>query len=274
MTRFAPGDHVLGFGFGCAGGTNAEGAFQEYTILQAYMAASIPTNFSFSDAAVLPMGLMVAAIGLFEQEYLGLKYPSLKPTSSGGTLLIWGGATSIGSNAIQLANAAGYDVVATASTKNFDHVRGLGAKQVFDYQSSSVVDDLVAALDGKTVVGAFDAAGKTPAGVFSGSAADSSFFQCATVLQRTEGSKFISAVQFLPEQLPDGIKAKFIFGTKSKATPLTKAIFEDFVPQALASGKLVAAPNALVVGHGLESIQLGLDTCAKGVSARKVVVTL
>jgi NADPH:quinone reductase-like Zn-dependent oxidoreductase len=45
------------------------------------------------------------------------------PKPTGKTLLVWGGSTSVGSNAIQLGVAAGYEVVTTASPKNFDYVR-------------------------------------------------------------------------------------------------------------------------------------------------------
>ena len=42
--------------------------------------------------------------------------------------------------------------------------------------------------------------------------------------------------------------------------------------KALESGQLQPKPDSMVVGEGLESIQLGLDTARKGVSATKVVV--
>jgi len=64
-------------------------------------------------------------------------------TDPGRTLLIWGGSTSSGSNAIQRAVVAGYEVIATASRRNFDYVRRLGASQVFDYGSKTVVRDIV-----------------------------------------------------------------------------------------------------------------------------------
>ena len=38
--------------------------------------------------------------------------------------------------------------------------------------------------------------------------------------------------------------------------------------------KFVAAPKPMVVGKGLESIQAAMETTKRGVSARKVVVTL
>lgn len=44
--------------------------------------------------------------------------------------------------------------------------------------------------------------------------------------------------------------------------------------EALASGLYVAAPAPYVIGTGLEYIQAGFDAQIKGVSARKVVVSL
>ena len=51
-------------------------------------------------------------------------------------------------------------------------------------------------------------------------------------------------------------------------------VYGHFLPQALAEGKYIAAPEPFVVGHGLEHIQKAFDFQKKGVSAKKVVVTL
>lgn len=53
-----------------------------------------------------------------------------------------------------------------------------------------------------------------------------------------------------------------------------KAVYEEFLPKALASGEFLAKPDPLVVGHGLDSLQAGFDKQKAGVSAKKVVVTL
>jgi Alcohol dehydrogenase GroES-like domain len=49
-------------------------------------------------------------------------------------------------------------------------------------------------------------------------------------------------------------------------------IYADFLPAALASGAYRAAPDALVVGDGLEQIPRALDQLRMGVSASKLVV--
>jgi NADPH:quinone reductase-like Zn-dependent oxidoreductase len=52
--------------------------------------------------------------------------------------------------------AAGYEVITTASPRNFEYVKKLGASQGFDYNRSSIVEGLVDALKGKLMAGVFD----------------------------------------------------------------------------------------------------------------------
>jgi len=53
-----------------------------------------------------------------------------------------------------------------------------------------------------------------------------------------------------------------------------KAVYEDFLPKALASGHVIPFPPAEVVGHGLDAIQEACKKQKAGVSAKKIVVTL
>ena len=286
VTRFKVGDRVLGHAVGTDKNpnTSAESAFQTYTVLLAHMAAPIPSTMSYESAAVLPLALSTAACALFQKDHLALHYPSAAPKPTGETLLVWGGSTSVGSNAIQLAVAAGYEVITTASPRNFDYVKELGASQVFDYNSKTVVKDIIAAFQGKTLAGAF-AIGK-------GSAEP-----CADIVHACNGNKFISiaspSVSFtsgmtfrLVLKLVSSnvslqvkcrtrhIQTKYVWGTTLKDNEVSKVIYEDFLPKALAEGRYLAAPAPYVVGTGLEYVQAGLDAQIKGVSAKKVVVSL
>lgn len=114
VTRFKIGDRVVGQARGMLKERNSssEGAFQAYTVLIEDMASHIPDSLSFESAAVLPLGLSTAVSGLFLKDQLALQLPSvLSKASTKKTLLVWGGSTSVGSNAIQLAVAAGYEVI-------------------------------------------------------------------------------------------------------------------------------------------------------------------
>lgn len=65
-----------------------------------------------------------------------------------------------------------------------------------------------------------------------------------------------------------------VYASNIKKNSVSKSIYADFLPQALAEGRYLAAPELQIVGHGLENIQEGFAQLKKGVSARKLVVTL
>jgi NADPH:quinone reductase-like Zn-dependent oxidoreductase len=294
VTGFAVGDRVLGYAVGMEKSRTsaAEGGFQEYTVVLAKLAARIPDKLAFEQAAVLPLAMSTAASALLQTDQLGLVHPSADPAPTGETLLVWGGSTSVGSNAIQLAVAAGYDVITTASPRNHDYVRGLGARLALDYASPTVVDDLVRALEGSTFAGAL--------AVGTGSAEPT-----VAVASRVHGRRRVvlasPSVSFgdLPRKAGPsaaavstlsrlvwanvalqvrsrlhGVKTGYVWGSTLMDNEVGPALFRDFLPQALADGRYAAAPPAEVVGHGLASIQPALDALRTGVSARKLVVTL
>ena len=138
ITRVRVGDRVLGHAVGMDRKSNksSEGAFQQYTVIRANMASPIPSSMSYERACVLPLCLSTAACGLFQKDFLALLYPILSPKPNGKTVLIWRSSTSVGSNAIQLAVAAGYEVITTASPKNFDYVR-----DVYDEQRGTALHE-------------------------------------------------------------------------------------------------------------------------------------
>lgn len=260
---FKPGDRVLAHAMGLATQRPENGAFQLYTAVPANVAARIPESLSFEQAAVVPLGLSTAAAGLFQSGFMKLELPRVDPVSTGKTLLVWGGASSVGLNAIQLAVAAGYEVVTTASPRNFDLVRSLGASAVVDYHSETVVDELVAALQGKEIAGVYDAIH-----------ANGAFQNCLAVLEGLQKRVFVATVWPVPEGLKTDVEAKFVHAISVKDNEVGGAVYNDYLPKALAEGNFVAAPAPHVVGKGLEAIQTGIDEWGKGVSAEKIVVSL
>lgn len=294
VNRFRLGDRVLGHAIGTDRDSNrpAEGGFQTYSVLLERMAAPIPDTLTYASACVLPLALSTAACSLFQTDQLALRHPAAHAQPTGQTVLVWGGSTSVGSNAIQLAVAAGYDVITTASPRNDAYVTSLGASQVHDYHSPTIVQELVAALAGRTLAGAVS--------IGTGSAE-----QCVEVVRHCTGRKFVSIastpVSFatladqdrsrleLPRLLARVVtgtaalqitsrlrrtSTKFITGTTLKTNEVCTAIYQDFLPAALAQGRYVAAPEPYVVGTDLGDIQHAIDIQRQGVSAQKVVVTL
>lgn len=156
VTNVQKGQRVLAHAVALLTGKVEHGAFQDYTIVFAVGTCPIPDDMKYEEAAVMPLSVSTAAAGLFQDDFLNLPYPSTSPQKSGKTLLVWGGSGSVGSQAVQLATAAGIDVITTASQRNFEYCKKLGAKDVFDYHSPNIVSDLTAALQNTHVVGAYD----------------------------------------------------------------------------------------------------------------------
>jgi NADPH:quinone reductase-like Zn-dependent oxidoreductase len=150
------GQRVAGVPMGNVTKRTCEQGFQLYTIVSARSIIAIPENMPYQAAVTLPLGILTAAAGLYEQAHLQLPLPCLEPKSAGKTLLVWGGSSSVGVAAIQLAVASGFGVVATASEQNFEMMHKAGATAVFDRNDSRVIRKILDHLQDKTIVGAFD----------------------------------------------------------------------------------------------------------------------
>jgi NADPH:quinone reductase-like Zn-dependent oxidoreductase len=294
VTKFNVGDRVFALAVGTDKDTNsgAEGAFQQYTIVREQLTSRIPDGMSFEEASVLPMAVSTAAAGLFQDDYLGLQLPSAEARPTGETVLVWGGSTSVGSNAIQLAVAAGYEVITTASPKNFDYVRSLGASQVFDYNSPTIIPDIIATLADRTVAGAisFGTTGAPACVKIMAKARGKRFVAIATppvdfasladpsrgTLERAHvTARLIAAniaLQFSARSR--GVGLKYIFGTDIKKNRVSTAFFSDFLPAALAVGSYTATPKPTIVGRTVGDFQRAMDLQRAGVSATKLVVSL
>ena len=264
VSRFKPGDRVLALAQGAFRGA-AMGGFQEYVVVEEGVACHVPEWMSFVQASVFPLCFTTAAQGLFNKDFLTLSRPGIgvEPKSTRKSILIWGGASAVGANAIQLARAAGMEVLTTASAQNFDYVKSLGASCGFDYRSESVVEEIVAALDGSAC---------PCAGIFQAAGADASLKPCLEIAKEAKGNiPVVTTTPVADKLVPEGVSAKMVFGDdQSDILP----IWKDFLPSALAQMEYVVAPEPEVVqSKGLEGIQEGLDVLKKGVSAKKIVVS-
>jgi NADPH:quinone reductase-like Zn-dependent oxidoreductase len=160
VTRFHKGDRVLAHCTALTTGEAKHGGFQEYTVVPTVGCAVIPPDMKYEDACVLPLAISTAALALFHQDHLGLRLPPAEQkeplNQNVDAVLVWGGSSSVGSAAIQLAVAAGYTVITTSSPRNHPLCKSLGATEVFDHASLSIVGDLTQAVQQYKVAGAFD----------------------------------------------------------------------------------------------------------------------
>ena len=263
-SKFQKGDRIVGLALGSSTMKPEQGGFQDYVILDHTMVSKIPDSLSFNDASVFPLCLATAAHGLFTKDYLGLSFPKLGSSSSsnGQSILIWGGSSGVGSNAIQMCKGAGYEVLTTCSARNVDFVKGLGADKVYDYSSPSVIEDIIAELDKGTCAGILQAAGDVSSSL--------------KISQKSKQKLLVASTTPIPEEAAlEDVESKFVFAAGGVASyqETRPATFGGFFAEALDKGSYKVAPVVEVVSKkGVAGIQEGLDILKKGVSAKKIVI--
>jgi NADPH:quinone reductase-like Zn-dependent oxidoreductase len=107
-----------------------DGAEADYTIALPGELAPKPRPLDYVQAAAVPLSALTAWQGLFEHASL----------VAGQTILIHGGAGGVGVFAVQLARWAGAHVIATASARNREFLRELGADEFIDYTTTRFED--------------------------------------------------------------------------------------------------------------------------------------
>ena len=138
VTDFKVGDPV--FGVMDAG---VEGCYAEKVKIAAAIVARKPDRIDDAEAAAMALTSLTAIWALEDTAKL----------KRGETILIQGGAGGVAGFAIELAKHIGATVITTASPRNHDYVRGLGADRVIDYNT----EDFTKTVSGVDVV--FDTVG-------------------------------------------------------------------------------------------------------------------
>lgn len=115
------------------------GAFASELMIAATEVCPIPADMSFEQAASLPTTFGTAHQALF----------AVGELAAGERVLVHAAAGGVGNMAVQLARQAGAHVIATASERNVELVKSLGAHEVIDYrtQDFSALRDIDLVLD-------------------------------------------------------------------------------------------------------------------------------
>jgi NADPH:quinone reductase-like Zn-dependent oxidoreductase len=122
VTLFKPGDEVFGmlpYPFGV-------GSHAEYVVGPARAFVAKPASVDHVQAGALPLAALTAWQALNDTARL----------RAGQRVLIHAAAGGVGHLAVQIAKARGAYVIGTASAKNHELVRGLGADEVIDYHAT------------------------------------------------------------------------------------------------------------------------------------------
>jgi NADPH2:quinone reductase len=142
---FKPGDRVFYSPRPLAG----PGTYADYNVVPESIAAPLPAGLSLPEAASLPLAGSTAWAALIERAGLTL----------GETVLIHAGAGGVGSLAIQIARAAGAQVLTTCRPENADLVGDLGAAAAIDYLREDFVEAVLRLTAGRGVDAVLDTVG-------------------------------------------------------------------------------------------------------------------
>ena len=124
-SRFREGDEVFAMAH-----PMQDGAYAEYIASSEKLIAAKPRRLHHVQAAAVPLAALTAWRALFEAAQL----------KRGQRILIHGGTGGVGHFAIQLAKWKEAHVLATASTKNQQLLRDLGADEPIDYTEERFED--------------------------------------------------------------------------------------------------------------------------------------
>ncbi|KAJ3293563.1 hypothetical protein HDU79_000189 [Rhizoclosmatium sp. JEL0117] len=254
VTALKVGDRVF---FQAFIGRARTSSFQQYAALPTALVSRLPNNISFEQGATIGAAGMTSAVCLFRELKLAAPWTAdAVEKNQGNTVLIWGGSTSVGHLAIQLAALAGVKVIVTASPQYHDLLKSIGATHTIDYKAPDVVDQIHALTDGK-LTHAFTTAGPGTQATFDS-------------LSTTEESHLV-IINPADIQGAESFPNRYIMiGSGSSQDYGLSAALWGFVSQALKDGKII--PQATRVIGGLDKIVAAQeDQIAGKVSSVKLI---
>ncbi|KAK4501575.1 hypothetical protein PRZ48_007384 [Zasmidium cellare] len=130
---FAKGDRVFGYTIAGDHHNPEHGAFAEYILAKAELVYRMPEGLGFAEASALGVAVQSANMALWMKMGLREERERVEAGSKGEWVLVYGGSTASAGMAIQMAVRSGYSVISTASPRNFEAVKALGATHVLDY---------------------------------------------------------------------------------------------------------------------------------------------
>ena len=132
VTGLQVGDRVMGL---------ANGAFAHYLTLPARALVPMPAHLTFAEAATIPLAFLTAWYGLVE----------LAKLQPGERVLIHAAAGGVGQAAVQIAQAIGAEIFATASPSKWDFLRGQGIPHPMNSRTLDFADEIRQATAGQGV---------------------------------------------------------------------------------------------------------------------------
>lgn len=261
-------------------GSYDSSTFQQYCKMPVELLSKTPNNISDEEASGIMLATMAVVTAFYAEEGHGMTPPweeGGRNVGRGSSIIIIGGASSVGQYAIQLARLSGYErIITNASSNNHDFLKKIGAHVVLDRSAS-------------TSAAFFDAMGGFPLDfVFDAISAPATQRLGIEILQKVNaaGSHLVTVHVVVPD-VPDPeakalgqtqepyveIKQVLGIGSWPKLRPLSEPLarvlggHDGYIAQGL------FMPNRPhVVPGGLSAIEEALHLNKNGVSGRKVVI--
>ncbi|KAH8883614.1 GroES-like protein [Thozetella sp. PMI_491] len=238
------------------------GCFQELVVVPTHTVAKIPHTIPFESAACLGVPALTACMTLWK--WLNVRMPS-QDLEMADWLLIWGGSTSTGQFATQVASQAGLKVITvnSASTKPLSERLGASHVVVRDGKTDAeIVDAIKEATKGGHITRAIDLVGAKTA---------------ALVLQAVSAERpvhfaplaFMSSSQAIPENVTAHTveMKRFVLDESSRS-------YADEL-NALLEAEMLVLPDIHFLDGGFEIIQEGLEMLKRGdLKGKKLVVRM
>lgn len=264
VTRLAVGDVVAALVWG--GEIKGIGGYSRFTLADEKICFKPPPSISQAQAATVPLAAATAWLALFSKGCLQMDRGQHKK------VLIWGGSSSVGQYAIQLASLYSYEVITTCSPRNFDLVKDLGATLAIDYSSPDVVEQIKAAVP--DLAYAFDTIGNTSSSETASRAMKAPAHLCTVRPGKANTDKVVKGVEVTDVLvwtafLKDHSYGKFHWPASEDDHELSSELFGK-LSELLGSGKVKA--NEVYLLHGLDSVPEGFEMYRTGkISAKKIV---
>ncbi|KAH9834074.1 chaperonin 10-like protein [Rhodofomes roseus] len=246
---------------------NEHATFQQYTLGYADVTAKIPENLSFDQAATIPLGMATAATGFFNADApsssVGL-FPAWEDGGrgkyAGEPIVVIGGASSVGQYVIQLAKLAGFGpIITTASLRNTESLKGLGATHVLDRNLSK--DALIAEVA---------KIASAPVKVVWDTVSEAETQNVGYAIVASGGTLVIVLNDAVQNKTADKRIVQTLGNTNIPQNRKVGASLYSKLPALLEGGTI--KPNPVeVLPNGLEGIIAGLNKLKQGVSYVKLV---
>jgi NADPH:quinone reductase-like Zn-dependent oxidoreductase len=254
--------------------------FQQYCKMPAELLSKTPKNICDEEASGIMLATMAVVTAFYAEEGHGMIPPWEKggrDVGQGKSIVIIGGASSVGQYAIQMARLSGYSrIVTNASSNNHEFLKNIGAHAVLDRSAS-------------TPTAILEATGGLPLDfVFDAISAPSTQKLGIQILQKANApGRHLVTVHVVVPDIPDPeakalgqskeplveIKQVLGIGSSPALRPLSEPLARVLGGQDGYIAQGLFTPNRPhIVPGGLAAIEEALSLNKSGVSGRKVVI--